>query len=58
VCAGLHILGIPEAPAAADGDTVIATSSTGTAVVVVAPREDAEMARETRRLLGGSSADG
>jgi acetate kinase len=58
VCARLHILGIPAAPDAADGDTVIATSSTGTAVVVVAAREDAEMAREARRLLGWSSADG
>jgi acetate kinase len=58
VCAGLQILGIPEAPDAADGDAVIATSSTGTAVVVVTAREDAEMAREARRLLGWSSADG
>jgi acetate kinase len=51
VCTGLHILGIPEAPGNADGDTVVATSSMGAAVVVVTAREDAEMARETRHLL-------
>jgi acetate kinase len=53
VCARLQVLGIPEALAPAAGDTVIAKSATGPAVVVVTAREDAEMARETRRLLAG-----
>lgn len=51
VCARLKLLGIPQATAACAGDAVVATSATGTAVVVISAREDAEMAREARRLL-------
>jgi acetate kinase len=51
VCAHLPVIGIPEALASVSGDAVVATSATGTAVVVVTAREDAEMARESRRLL-------
>lgn len=52
VCARLPILGIPPTTAPfVGGDAVVATSATGTAVIVVSAREDAEMAREARRLL-------
>jgi acetate kinase len=56
VCARLRLLAVPEATATVVGDTVIATPPTGPAVVVVAAREDAQMARETRHLLSGESA--
>lgn len=52
VCAGLRVLGILLVDAPASGDAVIAMPAGGPAVVVVTAREDAEMARETRRLLG------
>lgn len=53
VCACLQVLGIPAMLAPAEGDTVIAMASSGPAVIVVTAREDAEMARETRRVLAG-----
>ncbi|HSP65567.1 MAG TPA: acetate/propionate family kinase [Candidatus Deferrimicrobium sp.] len=51
VCARLQLLGVPDGLAAPGGDAVIAPASSGPAVIVVTAREDAEMAREARRLL-------
>jgi acetate kinase len=51
VCAGLGLIGVAPIDAAADGDTVVARARDCPAVLVVAAREDAEMAREARRLL-------
>jgi acetate kinase len=53
VCGRLGLLGVPELLRPADGDMVIAEEDGRPAVVVVTAREDAEMARETRRLLAG-----
>lgn len=50
VCASLRLLAIPGDLASPSGDAVVA-ASTGTAVIVITAREDAEMARETRALL-------
>src|SRR5580704_2999841 len=52
VCARLHLLGLPDELLAADGDAVIGPPGSAPAVVVVTAREDAEMARETRQVLG------
>jgi acetate kinase len=52
VCARLHLLGLPDELLAADGDAVIGPPGSAPAVVVVTAREDAEMARETRHVLG------
>jgi acetate kinase len=52
VCRRLALLGVPSALADATGDAVIARAGGGPAVAVVTAREDAEMARETRRILG------
>jgi acetate kinase len=52
VCARLHLLGLPDELLAADGDAVIRPPGSAPAVVVVTAREDAEMARETRHVLG------
>lgn len=52
VCAGLAVIGVTPVPEVADGDTVLAAPADRTAVVVVAAREDAQMARETREVLG------
>lgn len=54
VCAGLGILRIPDPGSDVElgtGDRVLRAAGTGTGVVVVAAREDAQMARETRELL-------
>jgi acetate kinase len=51
VCSRLGILGVPGTLHAADSDAVIATETGRASVVVVTAREDAEMAREVRRLL-------
>jgi acetate kinase len=51
----LGLLGIaldPEANAAADGDTDIGAAGAAVRSVVVAAREDLEMARQTRAVLG------
>jgi acetate kinase len=53
VCTRLGLLGLPEAKLPADGDAVISQADGRPAVVVVTAREDAEMAREARRLLAG-----
>jgi acetate kinase len=53
VCARLSLLGLPETLLPADGDAVIALAGDHPAVVVVSAREDAEMAREARKLLTG-----
>jgi acetate kinase len=53
VCARLRLLCLPKTLLPADGDAVIAPAERGPAVVVVTAREDAEMAREARRLLAG-----
>ncbi len=53
VCVRLGLLGMPELLRPADGDMVIAEEDGRPAVVVVTAREDAEMAREARRLLAG-----
>ncbi len=53
VCARLSLLGLPHTLLPADGDAVIAPAGHQPAVVVVTAREDAEMAREARRLLSG-----
>lgn len=52
VCARLHLLGLSDELLAADGDAVIGTPGSAPAVVVVTAREDAEMAREARHVLG------
>jgi acetate kinase len=51
VCARLGILGLPDSLLSADGDAIIAPANRGPAVVVVTAREDAQMAREARRVL-------
>jgi acetate kinase len=51
VCARLSLLGLPESLLPAEGDAVIAPADQGPAVVVVTAREDAQMAREARRVL-------
>ena len=51
ICAGLALIGVTPVPELADGDTVLAAPADRTAVVVVAAREDAEMAREARQVL-------
>jgi acetate kinase len=51
VCRRLALLGVPSALADATGDAVIARPGAGAAVAVVTAREDAQMARETRRAL-------
>jgi acetate kinase len=53
VCARLSLLGLPGSLLPADGDAVIAPADRGSAVIVVTAREDAEMAREARRVLAG-----
>ncbi|MGA8635489.1 MAG: acetate/propionate family kinase [Candidatus Dormiibacterota bacterium] len=53
VCARLSLLGLPESLLPADRDAVIAHPDRGPAVVVVTAREDAQMAREARRVLAG-----
>src|SRR6202166_872299 len=53
VCSRLSVLGLPETLLPADGDAVIGPAGGRPAVVVVTAREDAEMAREARRVLGG-----
>jgi acetate kinase len=53
VCRRLALLGVPGVLADATGDAVIARAGGGPAVAVVTAREDAEMARQTRRILGG-----
>ncbi len=53
VCARLALLGLPESLLPADRDAVIAHTDRGPAVVVVTAREDAQMAREARRVLAG-----
>src|SRR6202166_4916661 len=53
VCSRLSLLGLPKALSPADGDAVIGPAGRRPAVVVVTAREDAEMAREARRVLGG-----
>src|SRR5580704_692082 len=52
VCGRLSLLRLPKTLLPADGDAVIAPAGEHPAVVVVSAREDAEMARETRRVLG------
>ncbi len=55
VCAGLGFLGVGlDGPAnrAAGGDAVVSPPGAPTAVVVVEAREDLEMARQIRQLLG------
>jgi acetate kinase len=51
VCRRLALLGVPDRLADAAGDAVIARAGDGPVVVVVAAREDAQMARETRQTL-------
>jgi acetate kinase len=51
LCARLDILGLPDSLLPADGDAIIAPGNGGPAVVVVTAREDAQMAREARRVL-------
>jgi acetate kinase len=51
VCSRLNVLGLPETLLPAEGDAVIGPSDHSPAVVVVTAREDAEMAREARRVL-------
>lgn len=51
VCARLRLLGLPDALRRAEGDAVIGPEAHEPAVVVVSAREDAEMAREARRIL-------
>jgi acetate kinase len=53
VCGRLSLLRLPKTLLPADGDAVIAPAGEHPAVVVVSAREDAEMARETRRVLAG-----
>lgn len=53
VCARLGLLGLPDTLLAADGDAVIGPARSGPVVVVITAREDAEMAREARQVLGG-----
>jgi len=53
VCSRLSLLGLPEALLPADGDAVIGPAGRRPAVVVVTAREDAQMAREARLVLGG-----
>jgi acetate kinase len=53
VCLRLALLGLPAALGPADRDAVIARSDGGPSVVVVTAREDAQMAREARRVLSG-----
>jgi acetate kinase len=53
VCSRLTVLGLPETLVPAEGDAVIGPSDHSPAVVVVTAREDAEMAREARRVLAG-----
>jgi acetate kinase len=53
VCTRLGLLGLPETLLPADGDAVISQADGRPAVVVVTAREDAQMAREARRLLTG-----
>jgi acetate kinase len=52
VCARLSLLGLSVVLAPADGDGVIARGGPGPGVVVVTAREDAQMAREARQVLG------
>ena len=51
VCSRLRLLGVSAALRDADSDAVIGTEPGLPSVVVVTAREDAEMAREARRLL-------
>jgi acetate kinase len=51
VCRRLGLLGLPHTLDPADGDAVIGPAHHLPAVVVVTAREDAEMAREARRVL-------
>jgi acetate kinase len=51
-CIRLGLLGLPQTLLPAHGDAVISEAAGGPAVVVVTAREDAEMAREARRVLG------
>jgi acetate kinase len=53
VCLRLALLGLPAPLGPAEGDAVIARSGSGPSVVVVTAREDAQMAREARRVLSG-----
>jgi|ERR1022692_502217 acetate kinase len=53
VCARLSLLGLTGSLLPADGDAVVAPADRGSAVIVVTAREDAEMAREARRVLAG-----
>jgi acetate kinase len=57
ICDGLGFLGValnPEANAGCAGDSVISPARAAVPVVVVAAREELEMAREARRLLRAS----
>ena len=51
VCSRLTLFGLPGGLDPADGDSVIARAGGRPAVVVVAAREDAQMAREAREAL-------
>ena len=53
MCARLTSSDFPSTLLPADGDAVIARGGVRPAVVVVTAREDAEMAREARRVLAG-----
>jgi acetate kinase len=52
VCRRLALLGVPSALTDATADAVISHPADAPAVVVVTAREDVQMARETRQVLG------